>query len=646
MRSAARPGVGLSVRPNDRDPDATAAVEHVGLFRRRQRTLPLRPYEILFGARHGTRPRGIRADEIMREGWSRAGAAPVHLVPPIDWDALAASNRSAAFELHAWTPISPILVRHSDTQDASYLDFAADVALDWIRRHGTTEVDTAFAWYDMAIGARAYRLGYILDMAARDDRYSDDIVSELLAGALLHAQTLEDDERVAWHSNHGFYLAAGQLSLARRFPHLALVARGRDQALARLTALLDSQFSDEGIHLEHSPGYHMAVLHSFNGLVEAGLLEGTPLMLRRSQIEAALSWFVLPNGRLTTLGDTDWRRVAGSGAADFEDPALRYALSGGKVGGPPADEIRAFPASGYFVAKSWQPAAGGDDGWHLAQTAAFHSRTHKHADDLSFTWFDRGRELLVDPGRFGYLGRTEPGSELARDGFWYSDPGRVYVESTRSHNTVEIDGRNFERVGVRPFGSALLRWGQSEGLIFSECEARHFGSIRHARLLVLNPGSWLLVFDWLHDNAGESHSFTQHLHFAPELEAAELGGQLAVAVPDLDDRLYMTPLVPASSIPPVKGQTKPDLLGWVARGEGELVESWTGGYSFVDTPSCAFATLLGFASEPPACFESRVTPSGRGITLRFALDGSAQELRIKRPSRGALELSYEVAGAR
>jgi hypothetical protein len=47
----------------------------------------------------------------------------------------------------------------------------------------------------------------------------------------------------------------------------------------------------------------------------------------------------------------------------------------------------------------------------------------------------------------------------------YSDPNRIYVETTRAHNTVEIDGLSHPRRNVQPYGSGLVGWGEQGELI-------------------------------------------------------------------------------------------------------------------------------------------------------------------------------------
>ena len=62
-----------------------------------------------------------------------------------------------------------------------------------------------------------------------------------------------------------------------------------------------------------------------------------------------------------------------------------------------------------------------------------------------------GRNLLIDSGRYTYK---------------YDHPYRQYVESTRAHNTVEIDGRDFSRRQADAFGSAIVAGGESAGAYY------------------------------------------------------------------------------------------------------------------------------------------------------------------------------------
>lgn len=616
-------------------------------LRMRQSETPLRPYEILFGADRWSSGKKTRADAIIEKGWTFNGFPPLRLRPPIEWDVVCAEHRSWHFHLHSWDALGPVLTTYDNTRETRYLKYAVDVALDWAKQYTSLETTSPFAWYDMAIGVRAYRLAYLIDAAMRESFCTDEDVRELFNSLLLHIEALADDSRFAAHSNHGFYFAAGQAALARRFPRISAIENAERQARDRLHQLIDTQFTEEGVHREHSPDYHRMVLETFDGLLQADLITGEEFWKLNDRIQEALAWFILPNGHLAMFGDSPHHLMIRPDFSHVQNPALRFIVSGGKEGKPPSDSMRGFRSSGYAVIRDGWPS-GSDDfkEWsYLAQTCAFHSRAHKQADDLSFIWYDHGQEILTDAGRFGYLDPSDPKSDLRKEGFRYSHPDRVYVESTRAHNTVEIDGRSFPRMGVKPYGSALLNWGEKAGVYFIESHARHWRSIRHARVLLFRPEEWLIVFDWLWDDKKKPHQFTQRFHFAPELERLENNSHLTFSPRDTVERLYVVPLLPTEMIEPVKGQRDPYMLGWLSREDGIMTPCWSGGYVSANVARYTFATLFAFGNEAPQPLfdNTRTSTNGREAQLTWRQGCVDHAVIFSRPERDSFVLDYRIA---
>jgi hypothetical protein len=608
----------------------------------------LRPYEILFDTDRWSSGTAERAERTITAGWGIGESRFVDLRPPIAWDEVLADDRSRHFHLHAWDPLGPVLSAFDQTRDARYLRFALAVALDWIRQYRSVDSTSPFAWYDMAIGLRALRLAYLTDAVARSPFGADAPLTELVRAVRLHQEALSDDGLFPAHSNHGFYFAAGQAALAARLPELPGMEEAGILAGDRLDRLIRDHFTTEGLHREHSPKYHWLVLDTIEGLRSAGFLDGDEHALSLRRMQEAIAWFVLPNGRLAMFGDTDHRLMVGLDWPHVDADALRFVLTGGREGAPPGETLRTFPASGYVVCRSRWPDGPHDfgDASYLAQACAFHSRTHKHADDLTFVWYDRGQEILVDAGAYGYAGKTEPGSDLWKDGFWYADPRRIYVESTRAHNTVQIDGRNIPRRQVDPYGSALVRAGESGGVYFTESAVRHWDSIHHRRVLLFRPSRWLLVLDWLLDDESEPHDFVQRFHFAPELEAEANGANgLILELPGVEVPLHMVSLAAAALVPPVKGQEEPALLGWVSRQDRELIPCWTSGFRASDRPAHTFATLLAFGVEAP---DPSMTPGLWGpdrFRVAWTQDGRTHKVTFHQPTGHPFTLDHRISTA-
>jgi hypothetical protein len=616
-------------------------------FRALVRQSALVPYERLMGASTAQAVGG--AERVLSEGWRLGGAPALDLAGQLPWDDFAPTSRSWNFHLNCWDPLEELLAAYSVTSEQRYLQPAVRVALDWIEGHANVEAGGAHAWYDMAVGVRAYRLAYVLDAAVRAEWLSDAELSAMRASLEVHRTELGDDDKVAFHNNHGFYQVAGQLAMARRFGafsqamHDSLV-----QAKERMLRMLEQQFTSEGVHREHSPDYHRMVYDTLKGIMDAGLLADRAIEDRVNAIERSLAWFILPNGYLANFGDSDYRLCSrGTRAAmdKWRTPEMRFAVTGGQIGERSSDTLRAFETSGYLVV--CRPAASRpsahEQSSYLAQIAAFHSRTHKHADDLSFIWYDRGCQILVDAGRYGYDGKTEVGSELWQDGFWYSDPNRVYVESTRAHNTVEIDDRNYLRKGAKPYGSALKRSGLvGDDVYFSECETKQFKSVRHVRVLIFRPGNWLVVWDWLHDNLNAQHDYRQWFHFAPELSVRLHDEQYVVTSARWNEPLRVASLLPGTTCSkPVLGREGPAQQGWWSPKARVIVPNYALAFE-QRARSVVFATALAFCSDLVVHPSSRVAPSGRSTHLRFGTNGSEHILNFSRPEEGDIELSYRL----
>lgn len=610
-------------------------------LRRRAAATPLLPYEKLLGA-SVTAAVG-QAERILKEGWRLGSAPALSLAGPFPWDDFEPKDRSWNFHLNCWDPLEDLLAAYSTTADDKYLENVVRVACDWIGGHPTVAAGGGeHAWYDMACGVRAYRLAYLLDACLRSTWVSDADVSAMRQSLEAHRAELADDAKIAFHNNHGFYQVAGQLAMARRFGALSSSMHASlEQAQGRLLRMIGQQFTDEGVHREHSPDYHRMVYETLKGIADAKLLADPTIEQRLDEIERSLSWFILPNGYLANFGDSDYRlcsRGERAALAKWRTPEMRFAATGGQLGERPREAMRSFPNSGYFVVHQ----AAGDaaaDASYLAQTAAFHSRTHKHADDLSFIWYDRGSPILVDAGRYGYDAKTEVGSELWNDGFWYSDPNRVYCESTRAHNTVEIDGRNYARKGAKPFGSALKRCGVVQpGLYYSEAEVKQFKSVRHVRLLFHRPRAWLVVCDWLHDNLDAEHDYRQWLHLAPELSVEHLGEQYRATCSRWDAPLHIGSLLPSvSAAKPVLGREGPNRQGWWSPKSRMILPNYALAFE-ARGRSTVFATVLAFCDELTIDTSSRVAPSGRSGQLRFRTDHTEQVLSFSRPEGGDIEV--------
>jgi len=577
-------------------------------MRRRIRATPLRPYDNLesspfaVGETLSHRIRSLAASGFQKFGFQVSLTAPDFTT----------GTRSFHFLLHAWDPLSTLLTGLLPLTDPEALPPCISYTKAWLTtfeipaeiagvsavvesaRTGANE-----AWEGMATGMRAFRLAALTEVAARSDAVDDETFASLARALLFHFRILREPSYFQSWSNHGLYQSLGLLSAASRFGWLDAAAGLADTARERLDVLLANHFDADGVHLEHSPTYHANLLGSLIGARNAGLLDGTAAATTIAGAEQVLSWMVTPAGRMVAFGDSwpaDVRNDL-AGAGRFRDPGLRFLTSEGAIGDPPKPGVVLYRNAGYAFARLYDPAFGEDprQASYLAQAGAFHSRVHKHADHLTFSWSEGGCDILVQPGRFGYLGRTAPGSALHDKGHWYDDPRRVFVESTRAHNCVEVDGHSHPRRNAKPFGGGVTQADNFRGLVLFQSTAPLDEKVRQQRLLLLKPRDFLLVIDALHGD-GAPHAWRQWFQLDGEWEAVnEAGGYGAVAgartleVVDLTGR--------ASADPVRRGQTEPDLQGWVSPRDGEMALASSLCFH-LEGPSAEFVTLFSLSGSP------------------------------------------------
>jgi hypothetical protein len=548
------------------------------------------------------------AERIMADGFEYGGRSSFPLDVPIDWAADPFEDRNWCYALNSWNFLRAGTEAYTNEPREDLAVFARRIVLDWIEQcmHGTTTNE--FSWYDMVVGKRAAVLAVVVDEALRNPDVSDHALLRLLFAARLHAAYLSERDRIIWHTNHGIYQLAGLLALASSVPELRHSQEHREFAAQGLTQIFTSHFTDEGIHREHSPVYHFIIVNLLEAVLKTGWLQQqTELASLARAAGDNVVWMVHPNGALVRVGDADLLMAEERQLQRNE--AIRFVLSRGQEGRMPRSQFAIFPQSGYAAFRGPWDHSPYEEAPFLFFSAAFHSRAHKQADDFTFEWSELGRVLVCDSGRYGYN---------------YEELGREYVESTRAHNTVEIDERDYSRRALDAFGSAITAWGESEGTYFLEANLHretHFRT-RHRRILVFRPGNWLAVMDLL--SSPRRHRFTQWFHFDPDLSFGGDALTFQAAIPDTGKTLVVTPLSGADSLTAqcVRGQKEPRLQGWMSLTPNTLTPNCAVGYS-TEGRKAFFVTLMSICDPETELAPGAPVAQAKGEPLkaRWEVDG-------------------------
>ena len=254
---------------------------------------------------------------------------------------------------------------------------------------------------------------------------------------------------------------------------------------------------------------------------------------------------------------------------------------------------------------------------------------------------------MVDPGTFTYQ---------------YDIPERMYCESTRSHNTIEIDSLNYSRFRQDCFGSALTMVGKSDNCFIAEGKVVHNRLISHAipnnkihssdainvnvshrRMIVERPGFFLSIIDDIQSK--DEHEFIPWYHLHPDLHMRRDTATKLAAVDDEGMKVCQIQCYDGESntIPSVeiRGQTSPILQGWYSKNGRELIENTAIGYPLM-AKSQLWVTVFDFKMGKTGKPYLRIGSEGRYLRFALTQDDNKTDLKIKISKDGTRIFELEV----
>ena len=419
------------------------------------------------------------ASRILANGYTLRDNPAIFIDRKINWNPVT-DDVNWHFKINSWHPISQFFNLHDITGDPAHLHTIKPIIFDWINDNIVNNIENDKKWYDMATGTRAVYLAYFFNHYPLNDLSNSEYFNLLVASSM-HVDVLANPALLST-GNHGFFQLVGLKAICTSIPEIIHCNSASQYADRSLKKLLDTQITEDGIHKEHSTQYHPWIIEIIEGVLATGLFPNIALdNIQRAKDN--IPWMFYPNGRSIQFGDSDQRNMS------------RYQYL---VGDSPSRSIKNFIKSGYsFYRDTWDNA----ESSYLAFAAAYHSRAHKQADDLSFVWYDRGQEILTDSGKYTYS----------------SGPWRDFFNSTRAHNTVEIDDRSNKLRKRYEYGSALKTSGMIEEayIVTAELDRESFKT-NHQRQIALIAGKLLIVIDWL--SSPDHHSYKQWFHLHPGFE--------------------------------------------------------------------------------------------------------------------------------
>ena len=249
-------------------------------------------------------------------------------------------------------------------------------------------------------------------------------------------------------------------------------------------------------------------------------------------------WLTYPDGRWIRVGDSHGDGPELTGPVETE--CLPDSLG--------CWAVRDLTQSGYAIVRS-PPGADAGESSVFFVTGATAPTGHKHADDLGFVLMERGRDIFVDSGRYGYN----------------YDDARSYVLSARAHNVPSVLGKRTDPYVIDPEKSRLEPLIVEEGRFVIRGVVDRPGFLVHERKLSYVPGVWLGIDDRVSNRT--DLPWQSNLHLAPDLLPEVDGTGFVVDAGGLTVRGEFSG--EGCELSAVRGETDP-YQGWVSVGYLEL----------------------------------------------------------------------------
>jgi len=464
----------------------------------------------------------------------------------IDWN----DNRSRSFErlIHGFTFLGCLTDAFQETNDMKYINKGLELINDWLEKHSFEKNKETMAYHDetTALRLQYFLRFYIVARNVISDMDREKIEVRMRATAAL----LADDDFHSTNTNHGMFQDTALLLYSFYFDDEKnkVCHKYINLAIQRLKDYFFDVYTQDGVHKEHSPSYHMLVSINIKKLVSF-LEEIDPSISQEfvalfNKTEEYSTHIIRPDGTFPPMCDTEPLFVKNSSYAKlYDSETYQYAVTAGKAGKLPEENIKIFPEAGYAIFRDdWSKK---ENATYVLFSAAYHVNYHKHSDDLNVTIFSGG-EIITEAGPNGYN---------------YQDPYTKYAYSSFAHNTLIVDGKGLPRTEGKYDKVYFKDYHTSND--FSEVTGvnKRIDGVEHQRNVKYNHKSnSVVVNDYVTSNS--KHEYKLLWHIAPEIKV-----HLRDRIVELfrnDEKVMEIEITTAAPIRirTVKGQTVPSILGW------------------------------------------------------------------------------------
>ena len=507
----------------------------------------------------------LEAQDVLENRFDTLGSAKVYLGEKINWHRDFKSGK-------VWDVKSPLLLDLLDlknpsdvkvpwelsrfhqvwwlgkaywlTRDEKYAIRFMKLVEDWITQNPAgLGVNWAVAM-EVAFRATNWIAGYYFFCESKS--IPDEFWLKFFKNLYVHGVHIRNHLEYTWRNgNHFLSDIVGLVVLGIFFRHTTFGKSWIAWGVKAMQTEMENQVGEDGVDYEKSTSYQRLVIELFYTatiLCAKNNISLSPAFMKRlEKMFEFMNCYVRPDGSIPLFGDADDGRLfrfiadvdindhrhalcVGSilfNRGDFKHTAGKFYqdvlwLFGGEgferyqmIKAEPKDPgSKAFPAGGFYIMRGENVHVMADAG----DIGMGGMGGHGHNDTLSFEYWANGEPLVVDSGTYAYT---------------FDVPARQELRSTKSHNTVVVDGKEIATfVGLwlilndstKP---QVLEWKISDRQDVLEAEHHAYDTVPspvvHRRRMELDKsGRSLHILDELHGSG--THLIESYLHFFPGLK--------------------------------------------------------------------------------------------------------------------------------
>lgn len=374
--------------------------------------------------------------------------------------------------------------------------------------------DQKYTWYDHGTAERLLAMLLMWQKTAElgfDQRFAN----RLWHAIMTHVELLHSEAFYAYHQpiryhNHAWFQDAALIAAALAFPSHLSASQWLANGISRFEDQLKQLIVRDGgfaIFIENSIGYHHGVqrLAETVGALAAISACETDIPVVAQELVAWSDFLRYPDGRAPAQGDT------------FRlPPKVGASIHSGKPWREPSCTV--LPKAGYAVVKGNH----GGKPWLLCLFNTSLSKTHKHEDNLSITfWFD-GVEWLIDPSFYSHE---------------YQQPISAYLRSARAHNNIYLNEVDYSK----ELWPAQLEGGANNGEFFISGSHQAYEGVEVSRSIsgYLDRLEVAVVDELIGKRSVAPHDTRLAFHFAEDVQVSVMSDGYKLSHPDRDIALFL-----------------------------------------------------------------------------------------------------------